>query len=172
MKKTNFCAIFATMFAVATVIMLASCSQDDEYYEDGLFTRADEMMTRAGEPGGYTPTPTDSDSIVIPEEELLPPHSFVYHEFEDEEVVCYAHSAGYTMTGKVFVSGVIYKDSLADYYWGKITNAYSDIVIAGSLSADITNITSRSAALSANFTVIELGFMGQKTITYPLHDNN
>ena len=58
MKKTNFCAIFATMFVAATVIMLASCSQDDEYYEDGLFTRADEMMTRAGEPGGYTPTPT------------------------------------------------------------------------------------------------------------------
>ena len=57
MKKTNFFAIFATMFVAATVIMLASCSQDDEYYEDGLFTRADEMMTRAGEPGGYTPTP-------------------------------------------------------------------------------------------------------------------
>ena len=58
MKKTNFCAIFATMFVAATVIMLASCSQDDEYYEDGLFTRADEMMTRGGEQGGYTPTPT------------------------------------------------------------------------------------------------------------------
>ena len=57
MKTTNFCAIFATVFVAATVIMLASCSQDDEYYEDGLFTRADEMMTRAGEPGGYTPTP-------------------------------------------------------------------------------------------------------------------
>ena len=57
MKKPNFCAIFATMFVAATVIMLASCSQDDEYYEDGLFTRADEMMTRAGEPGGNTPTP-------------------------------------------------------------------------------------------------------------------
>ena len=58
MKKPNFCAIFATMFVAATVIMLASCSQDDEFYEEGLFTRADEMMTRAGEPGGYTPTPT------------------------------------------------------------------------------------------------------------------
>ncbi|MDO5483231.1 MAG: hypothetical protein Q4F47_09390 [Bacteroidaceae bacterium] len=53
MKKTNFCAIFATMFVVATVITLASCSQDDEYYEDGLFTRADGMMMRSGgEPGG------------------------------------------------------------------------------------------------------------------------
>ena len=57
MKKPNFCAIFATMFVAATVIMLASCSQDDEFYEEGLFTRADEMMTRAGEPGGNTPTP-------------------------------------------------------------------------------------------------------------------
>ena len=58
MKRRNLSGIFATVFAVATVITLASCSQDDEYYEDGLFTRADEMMTRAGEPGGYTPTPT------------------------------------------------------------------------------------------------------------------
>ena len=53
MKKTNFCGIFATVFVVATVITLASCSQDDEYYEDGLFTRADGMMMRSGgEPGG------------------------------------------------------------------------------------------------------------------------
>ena len=53
MKKTNFCGIFATVFVVATVITLASCSQDDEYYEDGLFTRADGMMMRSGGvPGG------------------------------------------------------------------------------------------------------------------------
>lgn len=171
MKKFYFSGIFAAAFVATTAFMLASCSQDDEYYEDGLFTRADEMMTRSGgESGGNVPIiPSEPDTIVQPE---LPLHFFVYHEFEDEEVVCYAHSAGYTMTGKVFVSGVIYKDSLADYYWGKITNAYSDIVIAGSLSVDITNITSRSAALSANFTAIGLGFMGQKTITYPLHDNN
>ena len=129
------------------------------------------MMTRSGEQGGGT-LPSDSDAIVKPEEGFIPVHSFIYHEFEEEEVNCYSHAAGYTLVGKVFVSGVIYKDSLADYYWGKITNAYSDIVIAGSLSADITNITSRSAALSANFTAIGLGFMGQKTITYPLHDNN
>lgn len=35
MKKPNFCGIFATVFVAATVITLASCSQDDEYYEDG-----------------------------------------------------------------------------------------------------------------------------------------
>ena len=58
MKRANLSGIFSAVFVAATVIMLASCSQDDEYYEDGLFTRADEMMTRAGEPGGYTPTPT------------------------------------------------------------------------------------------------------------------
>ncbi len=49
MKKPNFCAIFATMFVAATVIMLASCSQDDEFYEDGLFTRADGIMPRGPE---------------------------------------------------------------------------------------------------------------------------
>ena len=42
MKKPNFCGIFATVFVVATVITLASCSQDDEFYEDGLFTRAED----------------------------------------------------------------------------------------------------------------------------------
>ena len=92
------------MFVVATVITLASCSQDDEYYEDGLFTRADEMMTRSGgESGGYVPIiPSEPNTIVQPE---LPLHFFVYHEFEDEEVVCYAHSAGYTMTGSYRLVG-------------------------------------------------------------------
>ena len=53
MRNASFSGIFAAVFAVATVITLASCSQDDEYYEDGLFTRADEMMTRiGGDPGG------------------------------------------------------------------------------------------------------------------------
>ena len=52
MKRTNLSGIFAAVFVAATVITLASCSQDDEYYEDGLFTRADEMMTRSGgDPG-------------------------------------------------------------------------------------------------------------------------
>ena len=47
MKKRNICGIFATVFAIATVISLASCSQDDEYYYDSeMFTRADGMMTR------------------------------------------------------------------------------------------------------------------------------
>ena len=57
MKRKKFSGIFAAVFAALTVFTLASCSQDDEFYEEGLFTRADEMMTRAGEPGGYTPTP-------------------------------------------------------------------------------------------------------------------
>ena len=59
MKKRNICGIFTTVFAIATVISLASCSQDDEYYYDSeMFTRSEEMMTRGGEQGGYTPTLT------------------------------------------------------------------------------------------------------------------
>ena len=57
MKRTNLSGIFAAALIAVTIFTLASCSQDDEYYEDGLFTRADEMMTRSGEQGGYTPTP-------------------------------------------------------------------------------------------------------------------
>ena len=45
MKKRNICGIFATVFAIATVISLASCSQDDEYYYDSeMFTRAEGMV--------------------------------------------------------------------------------------------------------------------------------
>ena len=66
MKKRNICGIFATVFAIATVISLASCSQDDEYYYDSeMFTRSEEMMTRGGEQGGYTPTPTPIASDTI-----------------------------------------------------------------------------------------------------------
>ena len=57
MKKFYFSGIFAAAFVATAAFTLASCSQDDEYYEGGLFTRADEMMTK-GEQGGYTPTPT------------------------------------------------------------------------------------------------------------------
>ena len=64
MKKRNICGIFATVFAIATVITLASCSQDDEYYYDSeMFTRSEEMMTRGGDQGGYTPTPCPIQKI-------------------------------------------------------------------------------------------------------------
>ena len=52
MKRKNLSGIFAAVFAVATVITLASCSQDDEYYEDGLFTRAERTIDDLeGNPG-------------------------------------------------------------------------------------------------------------------------
>ena len=166
MKKTNFCGIFATVFVVATVIILASCSQDDEYYEDGLFTRADEMMTRSGEQGGGT-LPSDSDTIVKPEEGFIPVHSFIYHEFEEEEVDCYSHAAGYTFVGKVYVSGIIYKDSIADYYWWEITDANTEMTIVGGPSVDMMNVTAHSAAINVNFVIKGLSFYGQKIISYP-----
>ena len=79
MKRKNFSGIFSAVFAVATVITLASCSQDDEYYEDGLFTRADEMMTRAGEPGGNTPTPPTQTPV--PRDTLE--RAYVFHFVPD-----------------------------------------------------------------------------------------
>ena len=55
MKFTNFCGIFATVFITTTIILLASCSQDDDYYESDMYTLA-EMGTRGGggDPGGMT----------------------------------------------------------------------------------------------------------------------
>lgn len=64
-KFLNYCGIFATVF-VTTIVLLASCSQDDDNYESDMYTMA-EMGTRlgGGDPGGGGPAPViiDVDSI-------------------------------------------------------------------------------------------------------------
>ena len=66
MRKFSFCGIFATLFVTTTIILLASCSQDDDSYESDMYTLA-EMETRSGggDPGGGQPSPviTNVDSI-------------------------------------------------------------------------------------------------------------
>jgi len=56
MTKTSFCGIFATLFVTTTMVLLASCSQDDDYYESDMYTLA-EMGTRISDPteGGGNP---------------------------------------------------------------------------------------------------------------------
>ena len=52
-KIKNFCGIFATLFVTTTMVLLASCSQDDDYYDSDMYTLA-EMGTRlGGEPEIY-----------------------------------------------------------------------------------------------------------------------
>ena len=59
-KFKNFCGIFATLFVTITMVLLASCSQDDDNYDSDMYTLA-EMGTRLGgkgDPGdGETPNP-------------------------------------------------------------------------------------------------------------------
>ena len=52
-KFSNLCGIFATVFVTTTVVLLASCSQDDDNYDSDMYTMA-EMGTRlgGGDPGG------------------------------------------------------------------------------------------------------------------------
>ena len=50
MKFKNFCGIFATLFVTTTIILLASCSQDDDNYDSDMYTMA-EMGTRLGGKG-------------------------------------------------------------------------------------------------------------------------
>lgn len=51
-KFTNFCGIFATVFILTTTVIIASCSQDDDYYESDMYTLAEKMETRSGgDPG-------------------------------------------------------------------------------------------------------------------------
>ena len=51
MTKTSFCGIFATLFVTTTMVLLASCSQDDDNYDSDMYTLA-EMGTRLGGEGG------------------------------------------------------------------------------------------------------------------------
>ena len=54
MKNSKyFCGIFATVFVTTTMALLASCSQDDDYYDNSeMYTLAEEMGTRSGGNGG------------------------------------------------------------------------------------------------------------------------
>ncbi len=66
-KFKNFCGIFATLFVTTTMVLLASCSQDDDNYDSDMYTLA-EMGTRlgGGDPGGGGPAPVIihvSDSV-------------------------------------------------------------------------------------------------------------
>ena len=61
MTKTSFCGIFATLFVTTTMALLASCSQDDDYYESDMYTLA-EMGTRLGGKGD----PGDGEEYNIP----------------------------------------------------------------------------------------------------------
>lgn len=170
--KSNFCGIFATAFIVTTTFVIASCSQDDDDYDSNMYTLAEKMETRSGgDPGGeggYTPTPNDSDSVNVAP---FPKHFFLYHEFNDEEVTCYGRIGGVLYSGKVYVSGIICKDSTAEYYWGHITETHSNVVIPGGASAGIINIQAHSAMLWVAFDACEgaaagASFRGEKMITY------
>ena len=49
MKFKNFCGVFATVFVTTTIILLASCSKDDDAYDNSeMYTLAEEMSTRSG----------------------------------------------------------------------------------------------------------------------------
>jgi|GEM_PF-6169271 len=66
MKRISFCGIFATLFVTTTMVLLASCSQDDDYYESDMYTLA-EMGTRLGDPepgGGEAPVVYSSYNLV------------------------------------------------------------------------------------------------------------
>ena len=77
-KFKNFCGKFATLFVTTTMVLLASCSQDDDNYDSDMYTLA-EMGTRlsGGDPGGGGPAPviTHVDSITILEEMCFYPNT-------------------------------------------------------------------------------------------------
>ena len=134
MKKRNLSGIFATALIAVTIFTLASCSQDDEYYEDGLFTRADEMMTRSGEQGGGTPTPPPPTLVPVSEDSVYSSYTFAFepdghHAFEDSlmsfniniQVLLYRTNGNITVEKMSYSTpfGIVYKPGLwdeADFY--------------------------------------------------------
>ena len=76
-KIKNFCGIFATVFVTTTMVILASCSQDDDYYDNSeMYTLAEEMGTRSGggDPGGQ-PSPVYT---YITEDPITELHEFYF----------------------------------------------------------------------------------------------
>ena len=78
-KFLNFCGIFATVFVTTTIVLLASCSQDDDNYDSDMYTLA-EMGTRGGgnggDPGGGGP---EIPNTHVPEEPLTQLWEFYFH---------------------------------------------------------------------------------------------
>lgn len=76
MKSKNFCGIFATLFVTTTIILLTSCSQDDDYYENSEMYTLAEMGTRSGggDPGGQP----DPVITYVPEDSLIEDHEFYF----------------------------------------------------------------------------------------------
>lgn len=75
-KIKNYCGIFATLFVTTTIILLASCSQDDDYYDSDMYTLA-EMGTRlgGGDPGSGGPAPV---YINVPDTVITEFHEFYF----------------------------------------------------------------------------------------------
>ncbi len=77
----NFSGIFATAFVTTTLILLASCSQDDDYYDSEMYTLA-EMGTRlaeegeSGDPGGNQPSTT---TIYVTTEPVTEYHELYFY---------------------------------------------------------------------------------------------
>lgn len=86
MRKFSFCGIFATLFVTTTIILLASCSQDDDCYESDMYTLA-EMETRSGggDPGNGPVTPeTHLSTMPITEwyELYFKPDIYIYAGYD------------------------------------------------------------------------------------------
>ena len=57
-KFKNFCGIFATLFVTTTMVLLASCSQDDDNYDSDMYTLAEKgKIVIGGDPRGGGPSP-------------------------------------------------------------------------------------------------------------------
>ena len=72
---------FATAFVTTTIILLASCSQDDDYYDSDMYTLA-EMGTRLAE-GGESGDPGGGGTYVYPTSEEILSNGVVRQHLDD-----------------------------------------------------------------------------------------
>ncbi len=185
-KISNFCGIFATLFVTTTMVLLVSCSQDDDYYDSDMYTLA-EMGTRLGgkgdpgngiqpDYGGYYTDPDNCGGVALAIlygiKNTTDP-KYVYAEVKD--------SAGGSCTGmsheKVCSVGMKLGLYCNQYQFVGGTNVDSIVTVLGNINGKIIfvdvnggplnhaiighNITKKVKVTSAGDTITQIKITGE-----------
>ena len=129
-KISNFCGIFSTLFVTTTIILLASCSQDDDYYDSDMYTLA-ETGTRLAE-GGEGGDPGGGGTYVYPTSEEILSNGVVRQHLDNlwAQTIADATEDGRRELGCL----ICQRKSDLTYYFQDLTGPY----ITGPTEAHIT----------------------------------
>ena len=117
-KIPNFCGIFATLFVTTTMVLLASCSQDDDNYDSDMYTLA-EMGTRlgGGDPGSGG-TGGGNTPFIYPTIDEIMSNTVVIQQAESAWNQMMADSTNHEYHERGFY--IYYNRLTGEYYCGEI----------------------------------------------------